>query len=153
MVYNLDCYFIPEYYFSPHFPKQNIYVNSETSFFAWFQVPKLHKSESGEPPPKVSQKSICGLPSKAAICSCFFIEKEQKGKRMHQEKMLQRAPGWAAHSLSFPAASLISLCLWSSLLFSLLILWELWLLWEGVGRKQPQKLCCLGMLWTSIRFV
>lgn len=112
-----DCYLITEYSFSPQSLKQNISVNSETSFFAWFQVPILHKSESEEPPPKISRKSICGFPSKAAGCSCIFKEKEQKGKRMHQGKRLQGAPGWAAYSLSFPASSLISLCLWLSSFF------------------------------------
>lgn len=91
MVFNPDYYLTTEYYFSSHCLQQNISVNSETSFFAWFQVPVLHKPESEELPPKVSQKSICGFPIQAAGCSCISTEKDRgeggctrkKGYREH----------------------------------------------------------------------
>lgn len=153
MVYNLNCYLTTEYYFSPHCLQQNISVNSEISFFAWFQVPILHKSECEEPTPKVSQKSICGFPSQAAGCRCIFIEKDRRGGGCTRKK------GYREHLDGLHAHFLFLQLLWSLCAFGTLFPFHFWFyensgcLGKGVGRKQPLKLCFLGMLWTSIFFV
>lgn len=59
-------------------------VQKHESFFAWLQVPTLHKSELEELPPKASQKPTCSFPSIAA--GSIFKEKEEKRKRIHQRK-------------------------------------------------------------------
>lgn len=65
-------------------------VQKHEPFFAWFEVPALHKSELEELPPKAFQKTTCHFLSLAA--DIIFKEKEEKGKRMHQEKRVERVP-------------------------------------------------------------